>query len=176
MKNKKKLIILVLLVMILSIPVNAFACFDDYGYNQKSRMFKGTLENWEALLSGSPATPWDRKALDVVFVERKWDKLFDPMLSGNPPLDSGAWQKASLWQYLSGDQLGWTWHLDLKIVYSPKSPIPGALVLSEEEMGITGFYCVTQKEWLTGPRGQKVIIQDFSVHPSIIQRALKSAK
>lgn len=177
MKNKKKLTVLILLVvMFLSIPLTAFAAFDEYGYNPQARMFKGTMENWEAFFYGLPAAPWDPKAMDVIFVERKWDKDFDPIITGNLPLAPGAWQRVKLWQYLSGDQLGWTWNLDLKVVYSPENPIPGALILTEKEMGITGFYCVTQEEWLTGPQGQKVIIQDLSINPGIVQKALKFAK
>ncbi|AFM01383.1 hypothetical protein Desde_3089 [Desulfitobacterium dehalogenans ATCC 51507] len=176
MRGKKRLIPLVLFVIIfLSIPLGAFAAFDDYGYNPQGRMFKGTLENWEAFLHNQPAVSWDPKATDVIFLERKWDKLFDPMLRGDIPLP-GAWQKAKLWQYLSGEQAGWTWHQELEVVYSPNQPIAGAMELTANEMGIPGFYCVTFKEWQTGPKGQKVVIDDLSVNSGIIQKALKFTK
>lgn len=174
MKVKKKSILFVLIIVLfLSIPSIALAGFDDYGYNAKAKMFKGTMDNWEAFMRGLPPTPWDTKVTDVVYVERKWDKLFDPLLQGQLPLGPGAWQKAKLWQHLSGDQLGWTWHLDLEVVYSPNNPIPGAIILTEQEMGISGFYCVRQEECLKGPNGEKTIIQDLSLKRNIINRALK---
>lgn len=176
MKGKKRLIPLALLVLIFSfIPLGAFAAFDDYGYNPQGRVFKGTLDNWEAFIHNQPAASWDPKATDVIFLERKWDKRFEPMLTGNMPFP-GAWQRAKLWQYLSGEQTGWTWRQELEVVYSPNQPITGAMELTENEMGIPGFYCVTLKEWLTGPKGQKVIIEDLSVNSGIIQKALKEGK
>lgn len=185
MSRRKKFIIFSLLVLIiLSVPGTALAGFDEYGYNAKARKFKGTLENWENLLLGRPAVPWDFKAKNVVFLERKWDKRFDAMMSGNPPTAPGAWQKASLWEYLSGDQEGWTWNLELEIVYSPNKPIKGAVELSPQEMGgFTGFYLVHSKEWLKGPKGKKVVIEQTSgksqastLQSSILQRALRFSK
>lgn len=170
--NRKFLFIVLLLVMVFSFPSVASAHTDEYGYNAQARTFKGTLDNWEALMQGIPPTPFHWKDTDTTFIERKWDKLFDPMLHGDLPLGAGAWQKAKLWEHLSGDQLGWTWHLNLTVVYSPNTPIPGAIELTPEEMGITGFYCVVQKEWLVGPNGEKTEIQDFSLKRNIIKRAL----
>jgi hypothetical protein len=67
------------------------------------------------------------------------------------PSGDGAWQKAELWEYLSGNQLGWTWHLNLEVVYSSNTPILDAIVLPPETMGgFTGFYLVEQKEWWWG--------------------------
>lgn len=168
----KCLFVILLFVMLLSFPGVAYAQFNDYGYNAEGRIFKGTLDNWEALLSGSPPAPFDPKGTDIVFIDRKWDKLFDPMLHNSLP-STGAWQKAELWEYLSGDQLGWTWHLDLEVVYSPDTPISGAMVLPPEVMGgVTGFYGVEYNEWLVGPAGEKTLLQDFSVNRGIIEKAL----
>jgi hypothetical protein len=93
------------------------------------------------------------------------------------PSGDGAWQKAELWEYLSGNQLGWTWHLNLEVVYSSNTPILDAIVLPPETMGgFTGFYLVEQKEWLVGPDGEKTVIQDFSVNRSTVKRALHFGK
>lgn len=174
MTSKNKTITLILLVLVLaSIPGTAFASFDEYGYNAEGRMFKGTLDNWESFLDGAPATSWDPKAANIVFLERKWDKNFDPMVSGEPPVAPGAWQKAELWEYLSGDQLGWTWNLELEIVYSPYNPIPEAFEIPVKDIGFAGFYLVYSQEWLSGPKEEKVIIQEFSVKRNIISQALK---
>jgi hypothetical protein len=173
-KVKRRLLypVLLLLIMILSIPGIAYAEFDEYGYNAQARMFIGTLENWEALLQGLPPEPFNPKETDIVFVERKWNKLFDPMIHFNPPLGAGAWQKARLWKYLSGDQLGWTWHQDIEVVYSPDHPIPGAFEIPQEAMGLAGFYCTVQKEYLQGPNRQKIVIQDFCVKKSVVIKAI----
>lgn len=170
--NRRFCFIILLLVMLLSFPSVASARTNEYGYNAQARTFKGTLDNWEAFINGLPPTPFSWKETDIIFIERKWDKLFDPMLQGNLPSDIGAWEKADLWEYLSGDQLGWTWHQNLAVVYSPNKPIPGAIVLTPDEMGFTGFYCVVQKEWLVGPKGEKTEIQDFSLKRKIMKRAL----
>jgi len=175
MKAKKGQVffLVLLLVMVFSFPGAALAQSDEYGYNAQARTYKGTLDNWDALLAGLPPTPFDPKGTDIVFVKRKWDKLFDPMIHLNLPSGAGAWQKAELWEYLSGNQLGWTWHLDLEVVYSPNTPIPNAIVLSPETVGgFTGFYLVEQKEWLTGPNGEKTVIQDLSVKRRVVKRAL----
>jgi len=161
---------LVLFVIVfLSIPGTAFAGWDEYGYNAKARKYKGTLENWENLLMGEPAVPWDPKATGVIFLERKWDKKWDAMMSGDPPTGPGAWQKAELWEYLSGDQLGWTWHLKLKVVYSPDAPIPSAMEVPTEEIGFPGFYLVEREEWLSGPKGEKKKVEEMSVKSRSIQ-------
>lgn len=173
MKARRKLLsIFLLLIMIFSFPSVASAKTNEYGYNAQARTFKGTLANWEAFMQGLPPTPFDWKATDVIFIERKWDKLFDPMIQGNPPSGAGAWQKADLCEYLSGDKLGWTWHQALVVVYSPNTPIPGAIVLTPDEIGFEGFYCVVQKEWLVDPKGKKTEIQDLNFKRNIIKRAL----
>ncbi|AFQ42803.1 hypothetical protein [Desulfosporosinus meridiei] len=173
MKVRQRSVFLVLLlIMLFSFPSVASAKTDDYGYNPQARSFKGTLDNWEAFMRGAPPTPVDWKAKDVIFIERKWDKRFDPMIQGEPPAAPGAWQKAKLWEYLSGDKLGWTWHQALEVVYSPNRPIPGAIVLTPEEMGIEGFYCVVMEEWLVDPHGKKTIVEDFNLKHNIIKRAL----
>ena len=177
MKTKRKFLFLVLLLVIMfSFPSVASAQTDEYGYNAHARTFKGTLTNWEAFMQGLPPTTFDRKATDIIFIERKWDKLFNPMIQGNPPSGVGAWQKAELWEYLSGEKLGWTWQLTLEVVYSPNQPIPGAVLLTPDEIGFTGFYCVVQKEYLIDPYGKKTKIQDFSLKPNIIKRALHGQK
>ena len=170
--NRNFLFIVLLLVMLFSFPSIASARTNEYGYNAQARTFKGTLNNWEAFINGLPWTPFSWKETDIVFIKRKWDKLFDPMMQGNLPSGPGAWEKADLWEYLSGEQLGWTWHQTLAVVYSPKKPIPGAIVLTPDEMGFVGFYCVIQKEWLVGPNGEKTEIQDFSLKRKLIKRAL----
>ncbi|HBP66400.1 MAG TPA: hypothetical protein DD730_19600 [Desulfosporosinus sp.] len=174
MKAKGKCLFMVLLlVMVVSFPGVAFAQSDEYGYNAQARMYKGTLENWDAFLSGLPPAPFDPNGTNIIFVKRKWDKLFDPMVHLSLPSGSGAWQKAELWEYLSGDQLGWTWHLDLEVIYSPNTPILEAIVLEPETVGgFKGYYLVEQKEWLVGPDGEKTVIQDFSVSRSTIKRTL----
>lgn len=167
------MVVLLVMMVVVSFPSVALAKTDEYGYNAQARTYTGTLDNWEALLSGSPPTPYDPKGTDIIFVKRKWDKLFDPMIHLDPPLGAGAWQKAELWEYLSGDQLGWTWHFDLELVYSPNTPIHDAIVVPSDTVGgFTGFYIVEQKEWLTGPHGEKTVIQDFSVNNRIVKRAL----
>ena len=98
------------------------------------------------------------------------------MVEGKLPLAPGAWQKARLWEYLSGDQLGWTWHQDLDIVYSPNTPIPGAIALTPDEILFTGFYLVKDDEWLEGPHGEKTIVQDLSVSRKVIKKTLKFSK
>lgn len=174
MKAKGKFFFIVLLlVMVISFPGVALAQFDEYGYNAEGRLYKGTLDNWDAFLRGLPSSSYDPKGTDIIFVNRKWDKLFDPMIHGSLPSGTGAWQKAELWEYLSGDQLGWTWHLNLKMVYSPNTPIPGAIVFPPEATGgITGLYGVEFNEWLEGPHGEKTVIENLSINSSIIQRAL----
>ncbi|MDA8220132.1 MAG: hypothetical protein M0Z35_00130 [Desulfitobacterium hafniense] len=173
MKTRKKSLFMVLLLIIMfSFPSAASAQTDEYGYNAQARTFKGTLANWEAFMQGLPPTAFDCKATDVIFIERKWDKLFDPMIQGNLPSGAGAWQKVDLWEYLSSDKLGWTWHQALEVVYSPNIPIPNAIELTAVEMGATGFYCVVQKEWLIDPNGKRIEIQDFMLKRNIIKRAL----
>lgn len=177
MKAKGNLLfVILLLVMVISFPSVAFAQTDEYGYNAQARTFKGTLDNWEAFLSGIPSIPFDWKQTDTIFIERKWDERFDPMIQGSQPSAPGAWEKAEVWEYLSGDQQGWTWHQSLKVVYSPNTPILGAIALTPEEIIFTGFYLVEQKEWLAGPDGEKTVVQDFSVNRSIIEKALHSSK
>ncbi|AET66431.1 hypothetical protein Desor_0743 [Desulfosporosinus orientis DSM 765] len=171
--RRKYLFIFLLLIMMSSLPSVASAKTDEYGYNAEARTFKGTLVNWEAFMQGLPPTTFDWKATDVIFIQRKWDKLFDPMIQGIPPSGAGAWQKAALWEYLSGDKLGWTWHQALEVVYSPDEPIPGAVELKPEEIGFTGFYLVVQKEWLVDPNGEQTEIPDVNIKKSIIKRALK---
>lgn len=171
-KKKVLFIGLILLTMVI-FPGTAFAKADQYGYDAQNRSFKGTLDNWEAFLRGLPPTPFSWQQKDTDFIERKWDKLFDPMIHGQPPQKPGAWQKAKAWRYLSGDQLGWTWHLELEIVYSPNTPISGARVVPEEEVGITGFYFVQYNEWLTDPHGKKTVIQNLQVDRKEIIKALK---
>ena len=171
--QKEILFIVLLLIMVVSFPSVAYAKFDNYGYNPEGRLFKGTEDNWEALINGLTPSPYNPKGTDIIFADRKWDRLFDPMIQGNLPLGTGAWEKAKLWEYLSGDQLGWTWHLELELVYSPKTPITGAIVLPPDAvMGYTGFYGVDYNEWLDGPHGEKTIISDFSVNRGVIQKAL----
>jgi hypothetical protein len=174
MKAKGKAFLIVLiLVMVVTFPGVALAQFDDYGYNSEGRLYKGTLENWDAFLGGLPPLPYDFSEQDKIFVHRKWDCLFEPMLHGSLPSEAGAWQKAELWEYLSGDQLGWTWHLNLEIVYSPNNAIPGEFELSSEVMGgLTGFYVVNYNEWLEGPHGEKTVINDFSINRGVIQKTL----
>lgn len=175
MKAKSKFLIIVLLLVmaVAAFPGTAFAQIDQYGYNAQARMFRGTLNNWEAFIDRLLPTSFDWSQKDTVFIERKWDKLFDPMIQGNPPSAPGAWEKAKLWEYLSGDQLGWTWHQELEIVYSPNKPIPGAILLTPEEILFTGFYLVKNDEWLEGPNGEKTIIRDFLVDKGIIKKILK---
>ena len=168
----KFLFVILLLIMVFSFPRSAFAQTDQYGYDAQKRVYIGTLDNWEAFLQGLPPTPFDWDQKDTIFIERKWDELFDPMIQGNPPSAPGAWQEANLWKYLSGDKLGWTWHQKLKVVYSPYTPIPDAIELSPDEIPFTGFYLVEQKECLKGPNREETIIQDFSVDHDIIKKAL----
>ena len=177
MKIKSKCLFIVLILsMVVVFPGAAFAKTDQYGYNAQARAFKGTLDNWEAFLDGLPPIPFNWKQTDTFFIERKWDKNFDPMVEGKLPLAPGAWQKARLWEYLSGDQLGWTWHQDLDIVYSPNTPIPGAIALTPDEILFTGFYLVKDDEWLEGPHGEKTIVQDLSVSRKVIKKTLKFSK
>lgn len=170
---KRFVFVVLLLMMVLSLPSTAMAQTDEYGYNAQARMFLGTLDNWEAFLNGTPPTPfnWDDKG--VIFIKRRWDILFDPMIQGNPPSSPGAWEQSESWEYLTGDQLGWTWHLNLAVVYSPETPIPGAIKLTPKDMGFTGFYCVLQEEWLIGPQGERTDIQDFSLESDVINKVLK---
>jgi hypothetical protein len=172
-KSKFLFIVLILSMLVVAFPGAAFAQTDQYGYDAQARTFKGTLDNWEAFLDGLPPTPFSWKQTDTVFIERNWDKLFDPMVQGNPPSAPGAWEKANLWEYLSGDQLGWTWHQELGVVYSPNTPIPGATALTPEEILFTGFYLVKDDEWLEGPNGEKTIVQDFLIDKGVIKKALK---
>jgi len=174
MKAKSKfLLVILILSMVAVFPSPAFAKTDQYGYDAQARTYKGTLDNWEAFLDGLPPTPFDWKQTDTVFVERKWDKSFDPMVQGKPPLAPGAWQKAKLWEYLSGDKLGSTWHQELEVVYSPNKPIPGAIALTPEEILYTGFYLVENNEWVVGPNGEITTDQDLSVNHKVIKRILR---
>lgn len=172
MKAKGILLFMLIFVLIMSFPGVAAAQFDEYGFNAEGRVYKGTLDNWELFLRGLPPSPYNLKETDTLFVERKWDKRFDPVIYGNLPLGDGAWQRVELWENLSGEQLGWTWHMDLDIVYSPNMPISGAIELTPEEIRFWGFYLVKQTEWLEGPHGEKTTLQDFSVNPSIVNKAL----
>jgi len=179
MKVKSKFLFIVLLLsMMVVFPGTAFAKTDQYGYDAQHRTYKGTLDNWEAFLEGEPPTAFDWKQTDTTFIIRKWSKTFDPMIEGNPPSAPGAWQKVEIWEYLSGDQLGWTWHEELEIVYSPNRAIRGATELSPEEMLFSGFYLVQDREWLVGPNGEIIVEQNFSVrHPHpLIKRILKFTK
>jgi hypothetical protein len=172
-KQKKSILFLGLIfVIMLSFPSMALAKADDYGYNAEARMFIGTLDNWEAFLRSEPPTSFNWNETDVTFIERHWDKYFDPMLQGNPPSRAGAWAKAELWKHLSGDQLGWTWHQSMTVVYSPDASIPNAIALSESDMGYDGFYCVQLEEWLTGPKGERIESQNISVKNKLIQGTL----
>jgi len=135
------------------------------------------MENWEAFMTAMPAVPWEPNQSNVQYVERKWNNLFDPTIYYNEPLGPGAWQKVHAWENLSGEQAGWTWNLDLYIVYSPYQVIPDAMYLPAEAMGgIDGFYCTTYEEWLKGPNDEKVIIEDLyiSLKNKIINLALRS--
>lgn len=175
-QSKFLLIILVLIMVAAVFPGTAFAKTDQYGYDAQARMFRGILDNWEAFLDGLPPTPFDWKQTDTVFIERHWDKSFNPMVQGNPPSAPGAWEKARLWEYLSGDQIGWTWHQELEVIYSPNKPIPGAIALTPDEISFTGFYLVKNDEWLEGPNGEKTIVQDFSVGKGVFKKVLKLSK
>ncbi|MDR3541973.1 MAG: hypothetical protein P4L69_13540 [Desulfosporosinus sp.] len=172
----KFLFIVLILSSVVVFPSTAFAKTDQYGYDARARTFKGTLDNWEAFLEGSLPTPFKWKQTDTVFIERNWDKSFDPMVQGKPPLAPGAWQKVKSWEYLSGDQLGWTWHEELDIIYSPNAPIPGAIALTPEEILFTGFYLVKDKEWSVGPNGEESTDEDLSVNRKVIKRILKFSK
>lgn len=175
MKTKSKFLVifLFLAIVVAAFPGIAVAKTDQYGYNAHARTFKGTLDNWEAFLDGTPPIPFNWKQTDTTFIERKWDKRFDPMVQGNPPSAPGAWQNAKLWEYLSGDQLGWTWHQELDIVYSPNKPIPGATELTPDEIYYTGFYLVKDDEWLEGPNGEKTVVQNSSADRVKTKRILK---
>ncbi len=173
LNTKKKFIISVLfLVMLFCVPNVALAQdgdngFDEYGLNAKAKIFIGTLENWDNYYYGLPAIPYNFKSLDTLYIERKWDKLFAPMIYYNPPLGTGAWQQIKGWEYLSGDQLGWTYNLQMFIIYSPNVPIEGAIAVPIEEIGYSGFYFTEQQEWLDGPHGEKIVFQDFVFKPNI---------
>lgn len=91
------------------------------------------------------------------------------MMSGQLPA-SGAWQKAKLWEYLSGDQLGCTWHLEFKMVYSPDKPIPGADEV--EDMGVPGFYFVDYDEWISGPKGKKLKADEQEVRSTTVKPSI----
>lgn len=171
--KRKYLCIALLISMIITFPAIALAKTDQYGYDAQKRMFIGTLDNWEAFLEDSPPTSFDWNQTDTVFIERQWDKRFDPMIEGKPPSAPGAWQKVRLWEYLSGDQLGWTWHEEMTIVYSPNKAIPGAIALTPEEILFTGFYVVNDKEWLAGPNGEITIEQNLSVKREVFKKVLK---
>ncbi|EGW41987.1 hypothetical protein [Desulfosporosinus sp. OT] len=174
MKIKSKFLFIVLILsMVVVFPSTAFAQTDQYGYDAQARTFKGTLDNWEAFLEGTPPTTFSWEQKDTVFIERKWSKSFDPMVQGNPPSAPGAWQQVELWEYLSGDELGWTWHEELGIVYSPNRPIPGAVALTPEEMMFPGFYLIKDKEWSIGPNGEVTIDQDLSPNLRILKRLHK---
>ncbi|WP_434511633.1 hypothetical protein [Desulfitobacterium sp. AusDCA] len=176
MKTKGISLFVLSFVLFFSFPGVAAANFDQYGFNAEGRIYKGTLDNWELFLKGLPPSPYNLKETDTVLVERKWDKRFDPVIYGNLPLGEGAWQKVKVWENLSGDQLGWTWHSDLDIVYSPNAPIPGAIELTPEEIRFWGFYLVKQTEWLAGPHGEKKTLQDSEVNPGIVNKALHLGK
>ena len=177
MKAKSKFLFIVLLLsMVVVFPSTAFAKTDQYGYDAQQRMYKGTLDNWDAFLQGIPPTPFNWKQTDTVFLKRKWDKSFDPMIQGNPPSAPGARQEVKLWEYLSGDKLGWTWHQELNIVYSPNKPIPGAIALTPETILFTGFYLVQNKEWLVGPNGEETTVQDFLVDHQVVKKIAKFSR
>lgn len=161
MKRGQLVFILFLLFSIFAFPNSASAKADQYGYNAEARAFRGTLTNWEAFLQNQPPTSFDWKQKDTTFIVRKWDKKFAPFLNGELPL-AGAWEYSYDWEYLSGDQLGWTRHRFLKMVYSPNEPMAGAIASPPESIGITGFYLVRQVEWLTGPHGEKQVSVNFS--------------
>lgn len=165
--------IVLLLMMVLSFPRITAANTNEYGYNAQARTFKGTLDNWEDFLSGTPPTPFDWHDKGVIFIARKWDKLFDPMIQGNPPSGAGAWEQSESWEYLTDKNLGWTSHSIIKVVYSPDAPIPGAIELTPDEIGFTGFYCVSLKEWLVGPQGERTDIQNSSLKSYQIKKVLK---
>ncbi|MDR3599691.1 MAG: hypothetical protein P4L49_04295 [Desulfosporosinus sp.] len=171
--QSKFLFILLILSMVVVFPSTAFAKTDQYGYDAQARMYIGTLDNWDAFLDGLPPTTFNWKQTDTIFIERHWDKSFDPMVQGNPPLAPGAWQKARLWEYLSGDKLGWTWHEELNIIYSPNKPIPGATLLTPDEILFTGFYLVEDKEWEVGPNGEEITIQNLSVKHQLMKKIFK---
>lgn len=161
---KAKIASILVFLMLFTIPSTAFAKPDDYGYNENARIFVGTFENWENFIYGLPASPADTDAKDVLFLVRKWDKGFDDyVFKGLPPVD-GAWQQAHFYRYLPGDQLGWTWNWNMKIVYSSR-PIEDAVALSAMEMGIEGFYLIQDKTWLTDPDGNETIVSEFHAIP-----------
>ncbi|RNC63169.1 MAG: hypothetical protein AWM53_01555 [Candidatus Dichloromethanomonas elyunquensis] len=173
--TKKSVFLLLLLLLVFCIPNVAFAGYDDYGLNKEGRIFIGTMDNWEAYLRSLPPVAVDPNCTDTMFVERKWDKLFDPMMVNHClPLGPGAWQKVKIWQSLTGEQQGWTYHLELEVIYSPNTPIKGAIEIPTEAMGgFSDFYCVEQIEWLTGPHGEKTVSQDLTLKQKAIQQALK---
>ncbi len=93
-----------------SVPRLGAPGFDAYGFNDRLNLFVGTFENWEAFIYGEPPLPQaDPRALDVMFVVRKWDKAWDEAMMHNGTPKNGMWCTSYFWTNLSGDQLGWKW-------------------------------------------------------------------
>lgn len=154
MKSK---IISCILVFMLIFTSSAFAKFDEYGYNAKACNFKGTMANWENFVYGRPAEPAEMGQLNVQYLDRKWSKDFDEMMFRGGEFVNGAWQKAHMYEYLSGEQLGWSRHESFKMVYS-STPVEGAMAVDE----MPGFYIIEYKAWLEDPQGNEII--DFNFH------------
>ncbi len=156
---KFKFLWVFLVLVLLCAPATAFAAsgFDDYGYNEKARLFIGTFDNWEAFIYGQPALPAvNPSATDVLFVERYWNQSFDnTMFHGKDPVD-GAYCASNFHMNLSGDQLGWVWHEFFIFTYASR-PIDGALAIPD----MPGFYMITDRVWLTDQNGNETEISNM---------------
>ena len=102
---------------------------------------------------GDPAQPVDMNALEVDLMNRKWDKSFDNFMKG-AALTDGAWMMTHGYRYLSGSNIGWTWNIKVKLVYS-STPITGAMPYME------GLYVVQYREYLTAPDGSEQVLVDL---------------
>ncbi|MFZ5944176.1 MAG: hypothetical protein ACOYVD_08710 [Bacillota bacterium] len=143
-----------LVLIFLLIPGTVFAAFDEYGYNETACIFNGSFENWENFVYGLPSAPVDWETKNVQFLVRKWSKDFDQAMFHGMPWKDGAWQMAHFYQYLSGEQEGWTWNWDFKIVFSAV-PVAGAIDTGGN------FWLIQSKTWLLGPQGEEIEVPDM---------------
>lgn len=158
--TKTKYLSVLALIFFLILPCSAYAAsFDEYGTNENACIFVGTLENWDGYLFGQPPQPYDPNQTNTIFLIRKWSKSFDDAIFQGEPWVDGAWCKSYLYQHLSGNQEGWTWHNLMRLEYS-STPIEGAIPVD----GIPNLYLVTYIEWLTDPDGNETVLID--VHTS----------
>lgn len=159
---KFRVLFLTVVLVIICLPGVALAGiggFDEYGMNERSCTFIGTLDNWDACLYGEPALPVPPPDTpNVIFLARKWSRAFYNGLFNGEPWSDDAWLATYGYQYLSGEQEGSLWQVYFAYKYMSAPPEDAVPV-----PGMPGMYFIVYKEWLTDQTGNETILVDIQL-------------